>query len=229
MPASGCRWHDASCFGDIGRDAVEHILHLLTRVTGKPFLTGGPMTYSILAQLPTTVFPAANYQRTRPAGYTEDYWSMRFDVRATNKDNISFRYLSQKGVSQNATARSIASGYSADVPASSKNYGGTWTRSLSSKLINDLRINYQRIGVEFGSAYDARAPGCTPRPADLDKALASISFSPALGLTKTAAMPTIGVPSGFPQGRVGKVYQYADNLTWSPASTQLLLDMNIRI
>jgi hypothetical protein len=36
-----------------------------------------------------------------------------------------------------------------------------------------------------------------------------------LGLTKTSsALSTIGQATNLPQGRIGKVYQYADNLTW---------------
>lgn len=182
--------------------------------TGQPFLTGGP--YDVLnwgtATAPV-LFQAAQYQRTQDTSFNEDYYTFRFDVRPSNKDSIQFRYLNQHSASKNAL-QAVTSGFNGDIPASSRNYGGNWVRSFTSSISNDFRINFQRIGVEFGGGCENSTPGCIPGPADLDIALANIAFTPALGLTKTFAMPTIGPANNLPQGRIGKVYQYIDNLTW---------------
>lgn len=185
--------------------------------TGAPFLTGGPYdTLNFGTAAAPTLFQAAQYERTRPVGYNEDYFTVRLDIRATDKDSVTGRYLSQKSASQNAVG-SIASGFTGNLPASSKHYGVSWTRTISNSLVNEARVSYQRIGVEFGGGCDPSTPGCIPGPGQIDVAFANISFatSPALGITKTNAMPTIGPATNLPQGRIGKVYQYADNLTWT--------------
>jgi len=184
--------------------------------TGQPFLTGGP--YDVLnfgtAAAPL-LFQAANYQRTLPIDYKEDYWSFRFDVRASSKDNVSFRYLKQSSASKNANG-SIASGFVGDLPAGSENYGGNWSRAFTNSTLNDLRINYQKIAVEFGGGCEASKPGCIPGPDQIDVALANIAYPVALGITKpTTGMPTIGPATNLPQGRIGKVYQVADNFSWN--------------
>lgn len=183
--------------------------------TGQPFLTGGPYdTLNFGTAAAPILFQAAQYQRTRPVGYTENYVTLRFDIRAGSKDSFSVRYLRQQSAAQNNLG-SIASGFTGDIPAGSKHFGGSWTHTFSNHLINEFRPSYQKIAVEFGGGCNAATPGCIPGPAQIDVALANVSFSPSLGLSKTNAMPTIGPATNLPQGRIGKVYQFADNLTWT--------------
>jgi hypothetical protein len=185
--------------------------------TNQPFLTGGP--YDVLNFGTATnpnLFQAANYERTGDASYTEDYWSFRFDVVATSKDNINFRFLNQESSSKNANG-SIASGWTGDLPASSKNFGGFWSHTFGSSMTNEFRGNYNKIGVEFGGGCEPGI-GCIPRPSQLDVAYGNVTYttSPTLGVTRTATLPGIfGATTGnnLPQGRIGKVYQFADNLT----------------
>ena len=181
--------------------------------TGQPFLTGGPFdTINLGSAAVPRLFQAAQYQRTRPVGFNEDYYTLRLDLRVTEKDNITLRYLDQDSASQNAIG-SIASGFTGDIPANSKHYHATWTRTFSS-LVNEFRANYQRIGVEFGGGCEPSTPGCIPGPDQIDVALANISFSPLLGLSKSNTLPTIGPATNLPQGRIGKVYQFADTVRW---------------
>lgn len=187
----------------------------LNPATGQPFLIGGP--YDVLnwgTAANPAFFQAAQYQRTQDTTFTEDYWNLRFDVRASNKDNISFRWLRQASDAKNAL-QGPSSGFNGDVPAGSTNYGGNWSRAISNSMLNDLRVNYQKIKVDFGGGCDAATPGCIPSSTKIDVALANIAFSPILGLTKTNTMPTIGPATNLPQGRTGQVYQFADNLSWN--------------
>ena len=185
--------------------------------TGQPFLTGGP--YDVVnfgtAAAPRLV-QAANYERTRSTAYIEDYYNIRIDARPTSRDSINWRFQKQSSANTNAIG-SIASGFSGDIPAGSKNSGGAWTHTFSNSLFNDLRVSYQRIGVEFGGGSlcpTLTTPGCIPGPANLGQAFANIAFTAALGITKTTStLPTIGPATNLPQGRIGKVSQIADNLT----------------
>ena len=139
--------------------------------------------------------------------FTENDYSFRFDVKPTNKDNITFRYLHQSQDFVNSLAQT--NGFSGDIPAGSKNFGGNWTRQISSKMVNDFKAYYQRIGVEFGGGC-GNSPGCTPGPLDIGEAITNIGLFTLSG----RALQSIGPATNLPQGRIGKVYQVADNLTW---------------
>jgi hypothetical protein len=186
--------------------------------TGQPFITGGPFdTINLGTVAAPQLFQAAQYQRTRPAGFNEDYYTFRADVRAGDNDSMHVRYLNQKSAAQNNLG-SIASGFTGDIPAGSKHFGGGWTHNFSNHLINEFRPSYQQIAVEFGGGCNPSTPGCIPGPAQIDIAFANITFSPALGLSKANLLPAIGPATNLPQGRVGKVYQFADNLTWTKSN-----------
>jgi outer membrane receptor protein involved in Fe transport len=213
-PASGCP--RAIATGATPPVGCTGYVSILNPSTGAPFLIGGP--YDVLNFGTPTVpllFQAAQYQRTQDTSFTEDYYVLRFDVKATSRDNITFRLLKQSSASKNALA-TPTSGFNGDIPAGSKNFGGNWTHQFSNAWVNDFRFNFQRIAVEFGGGCGATlGNGCIPGPAQIGEALANIAFPVALGLTKTTlAMPTIGPATNLPQGRIGKVYQYIDNLTW---------------
>ncbi len=178
-------------------------------INGQTFQVGGPFDVVTIGGIP---FQAAQYERTASTSFSENYYSLRFDVKATDRNNITFRYLNQKSVSTNGVG-TISSGFTGDLPASSKNLGGNWTRTISNTVVNEFRATYQKIGIEFGGGCDVATAGCIPGPAQLDQAFTNITFAGQLGLTKTNALATIGPATNLPQGRIGKVYQLADNLS----------------
>ena len=139
--------------------------------------------------------------------FTENDYSFRFDFKPTNNDNITFRYLHQSQDFVNSLAQT--NGFSGDIPAGSKNMGGNWTRQLGSRMVNDFKAYYQRIGVEFGGGCGNTA-GCIPGPLDIGNAITNIGLFTLSG----RALQSIGPATNLPQGRIGKVYQVADNLTW---------------
>jgi len=212
-PATGCP--RAIAVGSTAPAGCGTYTAFINPATGQPFLTGGP--YDVLnfgtAAAPV-LFQAAQYQRTVPTSNTENYYSIRFDAKATNRDNITFRYLNQKSASKNGLV-GPASGFNGDIPAGSTNYGGNWTHIFSNSKLNDFRANFQRIGVEFGGGCDTATIGCIPGPLEIGSSLANIAFPVALGITKPGiTMPTIGPATNLPQGRIGKVYQVSDNFSW---------------
>ncbi len=182
--------------------------------TGSPFLTGGPFDVVNFGTASAPVlFQAANYERTAASSFSENYYSMRFDVKASNKDNASFRYLNQRSVSTHGVG-TFSTGFLGDVPAHSTNYGGDWTRTISNRMVNEFRASYQRIGVEFGGGCNLSTIGCIPGPTQIGSAFTNIAFTP-LGVTKTGSLAPMGPATNLPQGRIGKVYQLADNLSWT--------------
>jgi outer membrane receptor protein involved in Fe transport len=190
--------------------------------TGSPFLAGGP--YDVInlgtAAAPQ-LFQMAQYQRTAPTGFSENYYSFRFDVKASDKDNVTFRFLNQKSASQNALV-AVTGGFNGDIPAGSRNIGGNWTRQIGNTMVNEFRASYQRIAVEFGGGCNTGTPGCIPGPAEIGESIANVVFGP-LGLTKTNTVTGFGPATNLPQGRIGKVYQLADNLSISKGRHSILL------
>jgi outer membrane receptor protein involved in Fe transport len=160
-------------------------------------------------------YNAALVERVFPTPFTQNEWSVRGDVKATDKDNFYLRYLFQDGNNQNALGSS--NGFTGDIPFTSKNFGGSYTRQVSSKMVNEFKAYYQSLFVKFGGGCTTGEPGCIEDPEDIGNAKALVEN---IGLTflstrlRTSSR-AIGVGVGFPQGRLVKVYQAADNLTWA--------------
>ena len=184
-----------------------------------PFQIGGPFD---VINLNGTLFQAAIPERIVSEPFTENYWDFRFDIKPNNKDSITVRNLHQTQLFINTLATS--NGFSGDLPAGSRNFGGSWTRQITPTVVNEARASYQKINVEFGGGCEARTPGCVPGPLQIGSALANISFGGVLGFTKTSTtLQTIGPATNLPQGRVGKVYQIADNLTWVAGKHSIIM------
>jgi outer membrane receptor protein involved in Fe transport len=161
----------------------------------------------------TVILNGQSFQVAQPeyniaVPFTENDYSARFDIKASNKDNITFRYLHQSQNFVNALAQS--NGFSGDVPAGSKNLGGNWTHQLSSSMVSEFKAYYQRIGVEFGGGCNTTAPGCIPGPLNIGDAITNVTFPTLNG----RSIQSIGPATNLPQGRIGKVYQIADNIRW---------------
>jgi hypothetical protein len=183
--------------------------------TGAPFLTGGPYDVFNFGTTAAPIFlQAALAERDYSAPFTENEWSTRFTVKPTNKDNIDFRYLKQVQLFVNNGGGS--NGFSYDVPATSKNLGGTWTHQISNAMVNEFKATTQDLRVEFGGADPSFGASAIPKPADIANTIASITFaSPLVGVRNTTtALSTIGGATNLPQGRLVKVYQYADTMSW---------------
>ncbi len=183
--------------------------------TGAAFLTGGPFdVFNLGTAAAPNLFQAAFAERDYAAPFTENEWSTRFTVKPTNKDNVDFRYLKQVQLFVNNGGSS--NGFSYDVPATSKNLGGTWTRQISNTFVNEFKATTQDLRVEFGGADPSFGASAIPKPADIGNTIAQITFaSPLVGVRNTSsAMSTIGGATNIPQGRLVKVYQYADTMSW---------------
>jgi outer membrane receptor protein involved in Fe transport len=181
--------------------------------TGAPFITGGPFdVFNFGTAAAPQLFQAAFAQRTIAEPYTENEWSTRFTVRPTSKDNVDFRYLKQVQLFPNTGAGS--NGFVYDVPATSKNLGGTWTRQVGNSFVNEFKATTQDLSVEFGGANPSYGLFAIPKPADIGNTVSNIGFGNIFGLTRTTTtLATIGGATNLPQGRLVKVYQFADTMS----------------
>ena len=191
--------------------------------TGAPFLTGGPFdVFNFGSAAAPQLFQAAFAQRTIAEPYTENEWSTRFTVRPTSKDNIDFRYLKQTQLFPNTGAGS--NGFTYDVPAVSKNLGGTWSRQITNAIVNEFKATTQDLNVEFGGANPSYGIFAIPKPADIGNTISNIAFGSIFGLTRTTTtLATIGGATNLPQGRLVKVYQYADTVSMTRGHHSIVL------
>jgi outer membrane receptor protein involved in Fe transport len=166
----------------------------------------------------TITLGGQNFQVVQPeydisTPFTETSYSLRGDFRPSDKDNVTVRYEYQKQNFVNILPfiGLATNGYSGDLPSSSKNFGGIWTRTISNSVVSEFRAFYQKIGVEFGGGCDAATVGCIPSPLQIGSTTTSVTF-PTIG---GRSLLGLGPSGSLPQGRVGKVYQLAENLSWS--------------
>src|SRR3989454_8111232 len=143
-------------------------------------------------------------QRTLPTGSHTYDWIYKLDVRSA-KNSFYGRYIYNKSTFFNTDAfGTAASGYPANVPAFSQVYGGSWTRTLTSRMANEFRASYGRLTVEFGG----NSIGNTvPLQGNIAQALAQVSFS-------NSALLAFGPATNAPQGRIVNSYQGQDNWTY---------------
>lgn len=190
-----------------------------------PFNLGGAFD---VVKINNIWYQAAFPQRSFKTDYGQDEYSLRGDVTATSKDNFNVRFLNQTSNFLNAGGAS--NGWTWDLPANAKNFGGTYIRQVSSKMTNEARGIWQKISFLFGgcSAYggNAATPGCVTTPTDIDnQQVEALSFAAATApslLHPGTAMGTINNNIGLPQGRTVSVYQFSDSLAYVRGHHSLL-------
>ncbi len=169
---------------------------------------------------PVTGSPACGYQlggiqRVLPNGSTEYDWIARADLELSSKDAVFVRFLSQKLNFLNADG-SGAEGYPVSVPSLSRTTLGQWTHTFSNNVVNEFRVGYSNLSVQFGGNTIGNT---VPLDANISSALSSIAF----------ADPTLlgfGVNPDFPEGRDVKTWQIQDNFDITRGRHQLKAGVN---
>ncbi len=149
-------------------------------------------------------------------------FSLRGDVKITDKHSVWYRHLWQTSDSVNALAGS--NGFTGDVPATSWHTGGQFTSQLSNTAVNEFRFAVSELSVDFGGGCEGA--GCITGTADILTSAPNISFT---GFNSGGiALQTIGGATNLPQGRIVKNYQFADNFSKSFGKHQLKMGADIR-
>jgi len=150
--------------------------------------------------LSTLQVPMSDVTRT-PAAPANDYEiTARADFQLSSKDRFFARYLFQQTITA-VGAGNVAQGGWVDVPARSQQIALDYTRTFSSRLVNQVRFSYERIGV----AFEAGAfPFCLQ---------SNLSACPTFVQFQDASM-TLGIPNNLPQGRLVNNSQWQDNASF---------------
>ncbi|HXJ91949.1 MAG TPA: TonB-dependent receptor [Terriglobia bacterium] len=183
---------------------------------GNPVPSGTPTTQTLMAAdgSPCSV-QFAGVQRTLPDPVHQYDYTARIDWNGV-KDHVYGRWLYQKITSLNLDPGTAALGYPFNEPSFSEDFGVSWTRTLSSTMVNELRLSYGRLTVEFGG----NGIGNTiPNQGNIASGLADISIgTPFAGF---------GPPDNFPSGRIVNTYQLQDNWSWFHGAHQIKAGTNL--
>ncbi len=168
--------------------------------------------------------PACNVQmggvqRTLPNGSHEYDVIGRVDVVATSKDTVYGRYYYQKQTffDQDSFANGDAAlGYPNDVPSVGQQVGIDWTHQISNRMVNDFRLNYGRLNVEFGG----NSLGNTvANDQQLQDAVTNVTIA-------AGGFAGYGPATTAPQGRIVNTYQLQDNWNYVVGKHQLKAGVN---
>jgi hypothetical protein len=172
---------------------------------GNPTSVPGTITSQSLTNCTdgvTRSLEVSQIERTLPTGSKSFNFPVRLDIQ-TAKNHFYGRYLYNRSTFYNADSFFGASaGYPNNVPALSQDWGGSWVRTLSSRMSNEFRASYGRLNVQFGG----NALGTVPTQGNIGNAIARVSFN---GTTNLG----FGPATNEPQGRIVNTYQFQDN--WS--------------
>jgi hypothetical protein len=123
----------------------------------------------------------------------------RFDYQRGN-DNFMARYLFNRGNNFNVDFGDGAAGYPVSVPALSQAILVGWTHNLSSRMVNELRVGFNRLNVDFGG----NTLGSVPTADQVGTAVSRITF-------RAPGFLSVGTATNLPQSRIVNTWQAQDN------------------
>jgi hypothetical protein len=123
----------------------------------------------------------------------------RVDYQRGN-DNFMARYLFNRGNNFNIDFGDGAAGYPVSVPALSQAILVGWTHNLSSRMVNELRVGFNRLNVDFGG----NTLGTVPTADQVGTAVPRITF-------RGSTFLGVGTATNLPQSRIVNTWQAQDN------------------
>jgi hypothetical protein len=123
----------------------------------------------------------------------------RLDYQRGN-DNFMARYLFNRGNNFNLDFGDGAAGYPVSVPALSQAILVGWTHNLSSRMVNEARVGFNRLNVDFGG----NTLGTVPTADQVGSAVSRITF-------RTPGFLAVGTATNLPQSRIVNTWQAQDN------------------
>ncbi|MBZ5531716.1 MAG: TonB-dependent receptor [Acidobacteriia bacterium] len=139
---------------------------------------------------------------------------MKTDVQLS-KDTIMGRYIFNRNNFFNAGDNGAA-GYFFNVPALSQATLLSWTRNLNAHMVNEARVSFGRLNVEFGGSITGPA---SPVAGQIDTALANVLFN-------SGTLLGFGPATNIPQQRIVNTWQAQDNWNYVMGKHQLKAGIN---
>ncbi len=127
-------------------------------------------------------------------------WNYRMDWHFTEHDTLTGSAIRDTGTISPESAAALPA-FETQFSGPAEIFRGQWVRTISSKLVNELRLSYTNIDFSFPLA-----------PATLAGPQANI---PSISFGADINFPSIGVASNFPQGRAHTAWQVQESLSYA--------------
>ncbi|HVA93342.1 MAG TPA: carboxypeptidase regulatory-like domain-containing protein [Candidatus Dormibacteraeota bacterium] len=155
-------------------------------------------------------------QNVRTASNAVD-WNWRMDWHITDHDTLTgsaLRETSTLSPDIFANAKALPN-FQTQQAGASDIFRGQWQHTVSSTILNELRLSYTNIDLSFGVT-----------PATASGPLANIPF---ITFAKDINFPSIGVDPTFPQGRGHKIWQVQEALSYSAGQHTIKAGVDVTI
>lgn len=172
------------------------------------------------------VVPTAFAEYPLPLPFDQKEYGLRGDFNPTNNDSFNVKYRYQQSPETGFLGQS--NGFFGDIPFSSRNLNGQYTRQITNKVVNEFKAATQKLSVIFGGCPGVSDPlrGCIPDASQIDRAFTNITFN---GITSAGVnMQSLGAATNLPQGREVKVTQFSDTLSVTAGAHTLTIGADIR-
>lgn len=167
---------------------------------GNPRQTSTATNKTVTDGTTSVTIPFAQFGRQIPSVGTDQEDLGRLDWQATGKDHLFLRYAYQ--INPTTPYSPVAAGGFANVTNTVHSIGADWSHNFSAHWTDQLRYSFQQSKLAFdGGGF----PNCT---------ITSYTTCPS-SITLGSGFTSLGLASGFPQGRIVKVSQVQDNATWA--------------
>jgi Outer membrane receptor proteins, mostly Fe transport len=129
-------------------------------------------------------------------------WEVRVDYNPTSVDSLrgSYRRTDSSFAPDFFNVPTALPPFDTQQGGPAQAFTGVWSHTFSTRALNELRFSYSNINFTFG-----------PTAATLAGPLANI---PEITFNQSP-LPSIGIPTGFPQFRGHKSYQFQEALTYT--------------
>jgi hypothetical protein len=182
--------------------------------TGNPRIFGDTAMQDVTYGGKTVPVEFAAVSRSVPSQANDMEVLGRMDWQATGKDHFFLRYFYQDDPFVNAGG-SVPGGNWYNVPDTAHSVGADWSRTFSPSVVNQVRYSFQQTSVLFQSGALSNCTVNSP-----DQCTANVSISHPSGFASNLGF---GYATNIPQGRVVKVTQVQDNLTWTKGKQTILI------
>jgi outer membrane receptor protein involved in Fe transport len=195
-----------------------------TRATGTLCFPRDPLLDCTGAN--AVIVPTAFPEYPLPLPFDEKHYGIRGDVNPTSRDSFNVKYRYQQ--SPETGFLSASNGFFGDIPFSSKNINGAYTRQIGSHAVNEFKGAYQKLSVVFGGCANSDPlAGCIPTATEIGNAFTNISFT-GIRDSNNGTLQTIGPATNLPQGRIVRVLQFADTMNWTLGNHTLTMGVDFR-
>jgi len=127
-------------------------------------------------------------------------WNYRMDWHFTDNDVLTGSAIRETSTVSPQSAAALPA-FETQFSGPAEIFRGQWVRTISSRLVNELRLSYTNIDFSFPLT-----------PSTLAGPLANIPF---ISFGTDINFPSIGVASNFPQGRAHNAWQVQEALSYA--------------